>query len=86
MKLRKKAKKKGITFETCLACGVKNTKENKQRFNKGEALDLIAEADKDIEVRSDPTNTRLSEKFIKEQEEAEKKYLDNYYKEETNEV
>ena len=80
MKLKKREKKKGLTFETCLAFGVKNTKENKQRFNKGEALDLIVEADKDIEVKSDPTNTKLSNKFMKEQEEAEQKYLEEYYK------
>ena len=84
MKLKKRTEKKGLKWETLLILGVKNTKENKIRFNNGEALDLILEADKDIEVKHDSTNNQLSKEFLKEQEVAEKKYLDNYYKEETD--
>lgn len=83
MKLKKRQKKSGLTFQTCIKCGVKNTKENRQRFNKGEALDLILEADDDIEIKHDDssTNIKLSEEFFEEQERAEKEFLENYYSE-----
>ena len=82
MKLKKRKKKTGIDWETCLEFGVKNTRENKQRFNKGEALDLMADSLVDIEVKHDPISNILSDEFIKEQEQSEKKFLDAYYEKE----
>ena len=56
-----------------------------RRWVKGEALDLILEADKDIEINHESTNNQLSKEFLKEQEIAERKYLNNYYEAELNE-
>ena len=43
MKLTKRNETKGISWNACIAFGVKNSAYNKARFDNDEALDLIAE-------------------------------------------
>ncbi len=43
MKLKKRQKSKGITWEMIIAFGVKDSQYNYSRYKNGEALDLLAE-------------------------------------------
>ena len=62
MKLKKRPNKqqtKGISWEACVAFGVRDSKYNYQRYLNGDALDLIADTclDEDI-IKTEHNRTK----------------------------
>ena len=87
MKLvKRKEKKKGIQWDTLIACGVKDTTENRIRHRNGEALDLILEADSDVEVKNDPVTNKVDLDYLKEQQQSEDRYLEAYREQESQDA
>ena len=56
LKLTKREQTKGISWEACVAFGVRPTAYNRARFENGEALDLIADTctEDSLNLESDP--------------------------------
>lgn len=86
LKKKDKNKEPTIKYKTLLKLGVKDTKENKKRYLKGEALDLIAEAIKieEFQIKHDPTTNKIDADFLKEQEQSEEEFLKKYYEDITD--
>lgn len=95
MRLKKrtaKARKQGIRWETVLAFGVKDTKESRERFLNGEALDLMLEVEDEPQepiINHDPVSNIVdisawAEEQTKLEDEAYNRFL-NKSEEDTDE-
>lgn len=87
LKKRDKHTEPKIKYKTLLKLGIKDTKENKQRWLNGEALELIVESTeptKEIKINYDPTHNKVDAIFLKEHNQSEEEYLNKYYEDVTD--
>ncbi len=67
MRLKKRAKEKNaISWKTCIALGVEDTKYNHQKYKAGLALELIADAPFEAEDK-EPKPIKISAEYQKDE-------------------